>query len=94
MSENGFDGIAPEVTLPLAATRDIPRFDDCYVPMAHYVAVDAWGHLMLEVCAELRRHGVSEYEVAEYRRAALTGEGGPYAETPRWVRVTKERSAA
>lgn len=71
-----------------------PRFPECYVPMARYVAVDAWGHLMMEVCAEMRRHGVDEDTIKQYREAALTNEGGPYAETPRWVRVTKERSAA
>lgn len=64
-----------------------PRYPDVYVDPVPFVAVDAWTHLILETTAALRRHGVSEAEISEYRASAV--DDAVYA-TTRWVSTERK----
>jgi hypothetical protein len=63
-------------------TDEGPRYPKAKVDMTSYAMVDAWFHMILEGCAALRRAGVGEAEVSEYRAAAVTD---PWTTTASWM---------
>ena len=65
-------------------TDEGPRYPKAKVDMAPFARVDAHFHMILEGTAALRRAGVDEAEISEYRAAAVTD---PWIATARWMTI-------